>query len=293
MSRKHVVLVGCLLVAGCSGLFKRDRPVDINENMPDVARVVASVQKAIDATASNPHWGPSEAYQAAQRACDEKRTKAAAAHGASCAAAYDAARTRCRRETGPNAQLLCEDHLRQAREECGDAPGAPQACAVAAQLRPPQIKVARLQFTAASSSNVDAGASLKLISAKMARKGGRIGSYELVLVPNPQLQSSLQGLTQEGTTGGSDIPSFDTLRAALTVALNAAVAKDCPAGECDWQAAPQLVLQSAKYSFEISYETSAGGGFTWTVSPLKITDGSFNIGSEAKLGNVLTVEITR
>lgn len=294
MTRKHAVVLGCLLLAGCSGLFKRDRPVDINANMPDVARVVASVQAAIDATAANPNWEPTEAFTAASKACEEKRAANEERHGKACAAAYDAARARCRRESGANAQVLCNDHLREAREECGDAPGAPKACAIAAQLRPPQIKVARLQFTAASSSNVDAGASLKLISAKMARKGGRVGSYELVLVPRPQMTAALQGFTTEGAADERGVPSFDTLQSALTIALNAAVARECPPGqECAWQKAPQLVLQSAKYSFEISYEASAGGGFTWTVSPLKITDGSFNIGTQQTLGNVLTVEIAR
>ncbi len=302
-ARMAVITMCSVLVAGCSGLLKKDRPVDINKNMPEVADVLSAVQASIDSTASNPNWSNSDDFQLLKQQCDLQSNVAKTGYKAVCRQAYDTARVACRNEKGVNAEMLCADHLRQAQGECGSAPPKPQVCEDLAILTPPRISVARLRFTAASSSSVSAGASLKLISAQAARKAGRISSYDIELIPAPRVERYFAafGLDEASRNTPEIPPLVRTLQAAITTALNAAVSRKCsPAarsenrrGDCIWEAVPQLVLKSAKYNFEISYEAGNAGGFKWTVSPLKIADGTFEAGSMNTLGNVLTVEIER
>lgn len=274
-------------LTGCASLSKKNKPVDINENMPEVSEVVAEIQAAIDATAGHA-WKPSPEFNAAQAKCDSAKRNAKAI----CTAAYDDARSKCRKENGATAPSICGDYLRDAGKQCPPAGWEPDECVLSASLGPLKIKSVKFQFSAAAGRSAGGGASLKLISGKMARKVGRASSFVIEMTPRPE-----EGAKRLSTDNGQ-VTLADNLEAVLIVALKLASSCQPLVGDdkrlaCEIKDAPQLAFRKATYSLDLSYEDSKEVGFKWSISSLKLVDGSFSAGSEYKLGNTLTVEIER
>ena len=80
------------LLQSCALFSKKDRPVNVAEDAPEVSSVIAQVQAAIDATSQNPAWGETNAYQGHAINCKTENERAKEAHDKSCADAYPAAR---------------------------------------------------------------------------------------------------------------------------------------------------------------------------------------------------------
>ncbi len=297
-----MMVIGPALIAmlsGCSTLSGKDKPLDINENMPDVSLVIAAVQDAIDKTADNAAWKESSDYRKAMSLCKSQISENQNNYVEECTPAYQEARAKCKRETGATANVLCADYLREAADTCGQKPEAPDVCAAAKQLKPPHIKLAKLDFVAGYNTNLGGGVSLKLISAKAAAEHGLEGTYSIELVPAPLVKRFTT--TRSGEQPVTLTPVVQNLAQALTVALNAAVNRNCGTTipgrstvlNCEQLDARQLTLKSASYKFSIDYTTSNGVEFGWSISSLKLVDGTFSAGSKRTTGNVLTVEVER
>lgn len=284
---RSVVISSVILCAGsgCSLLSPRDRPLDINADMPKVSVVIASVQAAIDAT-HGASWRPTAAAIEADKQCGDQ-VKAARLV---CAAAYVAGRENCRRETGPTAAALCTDFLRDAATKCSS--GKPDVCELAASYAPLNIKSATFSFSAVSSSNADAGIELKLISGKAARKAGRASSFVIEMIPRePIFMRAPPPLTPERKDLSENL--IEALQVALEAANHCSTVGTETTGlpvACHKLGTPQLALNKATYTVEIDYAKSSSVGFEWTVAPVKISAGG---GSEQKLGNTLVVELGR
>lgn len=297
------------LLQGCALFSKKDRPVNVAVDAPEVSNVIAQVQAAIDATSQNPAWGETPAYQGYAETCDTENAAERKEHDKNCAAAYPAARQQCTKEKGTTAIALCADYLREAAATCARPVKESNACEEAKVLAPVKIRSAKFKFAAATSKSGELGASLKLMTLKQARSYGRSSTYEIELVPRPK-DEQLGIFTRKG--GETDVFGVGNLTAVLLTALNAAdvacvednsnrraraaVLDGEPPKKCTIKAdtkAPQLVLKSATYSVEITYTKKTDFGWEWSVSSLKLTGGGGALGSEDKLGNTLTLVLER
>ncbi len=279
------------LLPGCALFSKKERPIDIGSDAPNVSDVIAQVQAAIDATAQNPGWQETAEYAKALAECAGEQAAAARRHKAQCDAAYAAARGRCAKETAATAAQLCGDYLREAGVACGAPPVPPPVCAAAEQIGPVRLKSATFKFTAALTKEGNLGGSLKLVTARQARAYGRASSFEIEMVPKPI--TVIQKDRDAATIGG-----LDNLSAILIAALNASTSCEAESGNphkqaCTISKAPQLILKSATYSVEISYGKKTELGWEWTVSALKISGGTGGYASENKFGNTLTLVLER
>lgn len=292
-------ILSAVLLPGCGLFSKKDRPVDINENAPQVQDVLAQVQEAINATAEDPAWGATKAYNDAIAQCSLERKEARKSYAAACDPHRAAARATCASLAGPTASALCESHLAEAESACGAPPGAPAVCAAAQRLGPVRIKSATFRFAAAHSASAEAGGSLLLLSAELARKYGRASTFVIEMIPRPTIG-------RRTGADGEPLKASD-LTAVLVTVLSASEPVHCVAERAPSDpkrpnrctipepspGTPQLILSRASYSVEITYTESKGGGFTWSASALKLSDGTASLGSERSVGNTLTLEFER
>ena len=320
MVNSRTALFACataLTLSGCAWFPKKDLPLDIGENLPEVREVIRAVQEAIDGTSDNENWNGSQDFKNAALKCKQESLAVETA----CPDVQRKAYADCRNETGAGAGALCSDLLRLAAEACAVPPDTP-ACKYVGLMAPPKIKSAKLQFSAMTSREVSAGASLKLLSAEMARKSGRGNSYEIELIPVPKIpRESLKLVMKEAPRDQAYVELSATLEKfaaakpdsseslaraeassgyqSLTDAINASLNAAYPAcasqknRACTNAEAPQLALKSATYSMQITYVAKKGGGFEWSISPLSIVGGKFGASKEHELVNVLTVEMAR
>ena len=68
------------LLPGCALFSKKERPIDIGSDAPNVSDVIAQVQAAIDATAQNPGWQETAEYAKALAECAGEQAAAARRH---------------------------------------------------------------------------------------------------------------------------------------------------------------------------------------------------------------------
>ncbi len=321
MVNSRKALLACataLTLSGCAWFPQKDLPLDISENLPEVREVIRAVQVAIDGTSDNENWSGSQDFKDAAKKCKNESLAVETA----CPDVQRKAYADCRNETGAGAGALCSDLLRLAAEACAVPPDTP-ACKYVGLMAPPKIKSAKLQFSAMTSREVSVGASLKLLSAEMARKSGRGNSYEIELIPVPKIpRESLAIVMKEAPRDQAYVElsaALDKFAASspdnskpllaraqvssdyqsLTDAINASLNAAYPAcfsqksKACDSSKVPQLALKSATYSMQITYVAKKGGGFEWSISPLSIVGGKFGSSKEHELVNVLTVVMAR
>jgi hypothetical protein len=295
--RMMVLVGGVLVLSGCALFSKRDKPVDISKDAPSVEIVIQAVQDAIDSTQANPGWQGSDLFKELSDACQTKNNEAKAKHKTACTGQVDNARKACAGFVGATALALCADHLQAANAFCSKAPGPADECKVAEAVAPVTIKSATLKFSAANAQEGSIGASLKLISAAHTRKYGRTSSFEIELIPDPT--------TDFKALDGTNSYNLDELGALLLAALNAGTR--CAARTtqrasgvderrrltCKTSNAPQLILKSAKFGLDISYTQSSSGEIKWSVSSLKLDDGTAGLSSSRTIGNTLTIELAR
>ncbi len=291
--------IGCaaLVLSGCALFSKRDKPVDISKDAPSVEMVIQAVQDAIDTTAANTAWQGSEAFQTLSATCQAKNKEEKEKHKASCSAQVTDARKVCAELTGVTAPALCADHLQSANAFCAKTPAPVDECKVAEAVAPITITSATLSFSAANAQEGSIGASLKLISAAHTRKYGRTSSFEIVLIPDPT--RDFVGFDK------STRYNLDELGALLLAALNTGTSCEARAGgresgvdknrglTCQLSKAPQLILKSAKFGLDISYTQSSSGDIEWSVSSLKLVDGTAGLSSSRTIGNTLAIELGR
>lgn len=296
----RVMAVGCaaLVLSGCALFSKRDKPVDISKDAPSVEMVIQAVQDAIDSTAKNPGWQGSDLFKQLSATCQAKNKDAKAKHQAACTTQVSDARKACGGFSGATAPALCADHLQAANAYCAKAPGPADECKVAEAVAPITIKSASLKFSAANAQEGSIGASLKLISAAHTRKYGRTSSFEIELIPDPTRQ-------EIRAIDGSNRYNLDELGALLLAALNAGASctgrttvRESGVDErrgltCELSKAPQLILKSAKFGLDISYTQSSSGEIEWSVSSLKLEDGTAGLSSSRTIGNTLAIELGR
>ena len=293
-----VTLVGVVLtLSGCALFSKRDKPVDISKDAPSVEMVIQAVQDAIDSTEANSGWQGSDLFKQLSKICQDKNKEAKEKHKAACAGQVDVARKACAGFVGVTAPALCADHLQAANAFCGKAPEQADECKVAEAVAPITIKSATLKFSAANAQEGEIGASLKLISAAHTRKYGRTSSFEIELIPEPILDVKARN--------GTKSYNLDELGALLLAALNAGTScterttkrvlgVDERRGlTCNTSKAPKLILKSAKFALDISYTQSSSGDIKWSVSSLKLDDGTAGLSSSRTIGNSLTIELAR
>lgn len=299
MARIRTLALVCTVIAlsGCALFSKRDKPVDISKDAPSVGVVIQAVQDAIDSTAKNPGWQGSELFKELSRTCQTKSKEAKATHQAACATQVADARKACSGLSGATAPALCADHLQAANVFCGKVPGPADECKVAEAVAPISIKSATLKFSAASAQGGSIAASLKLISAAHTRKYGRTSSFEIELIPDPTREIH--------AVEGTNRYNLDELGALLLAALNAGASCTERTTErksgvdegrgltCELSKAPQLILKSAKFGLDISYTQSSSGEIEWSVSSLKLDDGTAGLSSSRTIGNTLMIELAR
>lgn len=294
----RVALMGGILALSACGLFsKRDRPVDISKDAPSVEVVIQAVQDAIDSTAANPGWQGSELFKQLSNICQTKNKEAKEKHKAACAGQVDDARKACAGFAGVTAPALCADHLQAANAFCAKAPSPADECKIAEAVAPITIKSATLKFSAANAQEGAIGASLKLISAEYTRKYGRTSSFEIELIPDPTRKFE--------AFDGTSRYNLDELGALLLAALNAGTSCAERTTErtsgvderrgftCETSNTPQLILKKAKFALDISYTQSSSGQIKWSVSSLKLDDGTAGISSSRTIGNTLMIELGR
>ncbi|BDU14911.1 hypothetical protein [Lysobacter auxotrophicus] len=272
-----VVFAFAIATGGCTWNTK-EKPVDVAADLPSVTFVIAAVQRAIDQTAVDPNWQGDSTFKQVKDNCDKDEALAKN----TCVALKTNAVKECRRDKSGAADAICTDRLVTAAAKCEKA-SQTENCKYVEQMKPPAINNAMLQFTAARSAEVSGGASLKLISAELSRKLGRGSSYEIVLAPMPKPPGMRLMDTAEQPY------DLQELTNAILSALSTAYPTCDPSTPC----ASLLGLKSAKYTFEITYEKKTSGGFEWSISPIKITEGKFGVSKESKLGNIITLELGR
>lgn len=295
--RTLALMSAVLTLSGCALFSKQDKPVDISQNAPSVEVLIQAVQDAIDSTAKNPAWQGSELFQQLSKTCQAKNKQAKAMHQASCATQVADARKACSGFSGVTAPALCADHLQAANVFCGKVPGPADECKLVEAVAPITIKSAALKFSAASAQEGSIGASLKLISAAHTRKYGRTSSFEIELIPDPTREIH--------AIDGTNRYNLDELGALLLAALNAGASCTERTTErepgvdkdrgltCEMSKAPQLILKSAKFGLDISYMQSSSGEIKWSVSSLKIDDGTVGLSTSRTIGNTLVIELAR
>lgn len=277
LHRAALLVIAVLSFTACKNT-KEAAPLDISKDLPDVSNVISAIQAAIDETSSHPAWEGDGAYKQAKATCTADKANIRK----DCDADFVTARDTCRKEQGSASAVLCTDYLRVAQNQCSARTS--DSCDYVKAMAPPEIKSAKLKFIATQSNEVGAGASLKLISAEMARKTGRASSYEVELIPAP---AGPKGLVERSVEN----EIYSQLAQAIIATLEAAY-PTCRTEPCPSSARP-LALKKAVYSVEITYSRKASGGFGWSISPIKIVDGKFGASDERASGNVLTFELGR
>lgn len=295
--RTLALVSAVLALSGCALFSKQDKPVDISKGAPSVGVVIQAVQDAIDSTATNRGWQGSELFRQMSSTCQSKNQDARAAHQVDCATQVADARKACGKLSGPTAPALCTDHLQAANIFCSKAPGPADECKMAEAVAPIIIKSATLKFSAANAQEGSIGADLRLISAAHTRKYGRTSSFEIELVPDPTREIH--------AIDGTNRYNLDELGALLLAALNAGTScterttkrdSGVDAGRgltCELSKAPQLILKSAKFGMDISYTQSSSGEIKWSVSSLRLDEGTAGLSSSRTIGNTLMIELAR
>lgn len=94
----------------------------------------------------------------------------------------------------------------------------------------------------------------------------------------------------KGLVGMGALPTLNDLKGLYRAVDYPA---DYPAATCEATKTPQLILKGATYALDISYETKNGVVAGWSISSLKLVDGTVGLSSGKTVGNTLTLEIGR
>ena len=109
------------------------------------------------------------------------------------------------------------------------------------------------------------------------------------------------GAATATSTDSTDTTRSEALKAAqdvsslslVTRSVESAPSNMAPTTRCRLGESPQLIFKGASYALDISYETKKGAEATWSISSLKLVDGTVGISSSKTIGNVLTIELGR
>ncbi|WP_369975512.1 hypothetical protein [Xanthomonas bundabergensis] len=337
-----VAAIALGLLSGCTLFNTKNGPVDVGRNAASVPMVIASLQRALDASGNHSAFDSGEAYKFADAKCAEETKRAQVDYDLKCPQLVKEARHECNNASGPAAVELCRDFLTRAHAQCDAGASTPKICAEVKRIGPLRIRSATFRFAATTVRTAGAGASLKLLSAKYARVYERASSYEIVMVPMPAAADVDHAIPYTSGDDGLYLQLSNALTAVLDAAVlpqEAAAARVAAAAEdegmsavaravkqaadraakisgltpavmrvtgpkgatpglmADFQPsknlAPALMLNSARFTLDLNYSTDWSGEFTWTLSALKVADGTAGASSTNTIGNTLTIEFER